>query len=255
MPSIPCYISKRFPRLGIRSDFESVPTFSVEHWDSSNRAPSCFTTWPSLKTSTNLRIDDIGAIFNRTTQMAKKKNLLRKSSSIWNSNGTIFISQDFICVGVAYTAGIKRQCAITHTAWGLNDDWYRDNICSRSKQRTAQRKPRRTQGDPQKEFMLVNHANTLPWYPGVKVEFNRCRQARDGCIRNLTFSFPSSKSIFSQRIKETCMSEVVRIGSVVIFHSLSKLGQAKFSILWCNIPGEAAGETWKWSLLGVIRVH
>ena len=41
----------------------------------------------------------------------------------------------------------------------------------------------------------------------------------------------------------------MRIGSIIIFH-LSKLWKAKFSIR-CYITGEAAGEIWNWSLLGV----
>ena len=50
------------------------------------------------------------------------------------------------------------------------------------------------------------------------------------------------KSTFSQPFKEKCTHEVVRIGiSMIIFH-LSKAWKAEFSILWCNISGEAAGE-------------
>ena len=47
------------------------------------------------------------------------------------------------------------------------------------------------------------------------------------------------------------VSEVVGIGSIIIFH-LSKLWKAKVFIL-CDvifISGEAAGEIWNWSLLG-----
>ena len=47
------------------------------------------------------------------------------------------------------------------------------------------------------------------------------------------------------------MSGVVRIGSIIICHQ-SKRWKAKFFIhMWCNISGEAAGEIWSWSLLGV----
>ena len=45
------------------------------------------------------------------------------------------------------------------------------------------------------------------------------------------------------------LSELVRIGSIIIFH-LSKLSKAKFFIVWCYIYGEASGEIWNWSLLG-----
>ena len=42
------------------------------------------------------------------------------------------------------------------------------------------------------------------------------------CLAATTFSLPSSKSTFSQPFREKCINEVVRIGSVVIFH-LNKL--------------------------------
>ena len=38
----------------------------------------------------------------------------------------------------------------------------------------------------------------------------------------LTLSLPSSKSTFSQPFKEKCISDVVRMGSIIIFR-LSKL--------------------------------
>ena len=46
-------------------------------------------------------------------------------------------------------------------------------------------------------------------------------------------SLQSSKSTFSQRLKEKCISEVVRIGSIIILH-LSKLWKANFFIL-CDV--------------------
>ena len=49
----------------------------------------------------------------------------------------------------------------------------------------------------------------------------------------LTLPLPSSKSTFSQRFKKKCISEVVRIGSMIIFH-LSKLWKAKFFSL-CDV--------------------
>ena len=54
---------------------------------------------------------------------------------------------------------------------------------------------------------------------------------REECC--FTLSLPSSKSTFSQPFKEKCTSEVIRIGSIIIFH-LSKLWKAKFFIL-CDI--------------------
>ena len=50
------------------------------------------------------------------------------------------------------------------------------------------------------------------------------------------------------------MSEVVGIGSIIILDK-SKLWKAKFFKLWCNISGEAVGETWRCSLLGVERIR
>ena len=49
--------------------------------------------------------------------------------------------------------------------------------------------------------------------------------------------------------QEKCVSEVVRIGGIIIFY-LSKLWKAAFSIL-CDISGEAAGGICNWSFLGV----
>ena len=46
-------------------------------------------------------------------------------------------------------------------------------------------------------------------------------------------------------LKRKCVSDVVRIGSIIIFH-LSELSKAKFCIL-C----EAVGEILNWSLLGM----
>ena len=51
--------------------------------------------------------------------------------------------------------------------------------------------------------------------------------------RVVTLSLPSSKRTFSQPFKEKCISEVMRIGSIIIFH-LSKLWKAKFFIL-CGV--------------------
>ena len=68
-------------------------------------------------------------------------------------------------------------------------------------------------------------------------------------LKGWTFSLPSLKSTFSQPFKDKCISDVVRIGSVIIFH-LSKVWKAKFFML-CDVSGEAAGEIWNRSLLGV----
>ena len=49
----------------------------------------------------------------------------------------------------------------------------------------------------------------------------------------LTLSLPRSKSAFSQPSKQKCVSVIVRIGSIIIFH-LSKLWKVKFFIL-CDV--------------------
>ena len=49
----------------------------------------------------------------------------------------------------------------------------------------------------------------------------------------LTLPLPSSKSTFSQPFKDKCISKVVGIGSIIIFH-LSKLWKDKFFIL-CDV--------------------
>ena len=67
----------------------------------------------------------------------------------------------------------------------------------------------------------------------------------------LSLSLPSSKSTFSQPFKEKFISDVVRIGHIIIFH-LSKLWKAKFFIL-CNViflvrfQGKfGIDHTWEW---------
>ena len=55
-----------------------------------------------------------------------------------------------------------------------------------------------------------------------------------------SLSLPSSKRIFSQPFKDQCISAVVRIGSIIIFH-LSMKGQVLHTV-WYHISGEAAGE-------------
>ena len=60
--------------------------------------------------------------------------------------------------------------------------------------------------------------------PSTRIrEYQQCRLRVDGSrlrrIRvELTVSFPSSKRTFSQPFKEKCISDAVRIGSVIIFH-------------------------------------
>ena len=58
----------------------------------------------------------------------------------------------------------------------------------------------------------------------------------------LTLSLPSSKSTFSQRFEEKCISEVVRSGSIIIFHQGQSYERPSLHAVRCNIFGEAAGE-------------
>ena len=67
----------------------------------------------------------------------------------------------------------------------------------------------------------------------------------------LTLSLPSLKSTFSQPFKEKCTREVARIGSIISFHLSKAMKTQVLHSVWCNISGEAAGEIWHWSLLGV----
>ena len=69
---------------------------------------------------------------------------------------------------------------------------------------------------------------------------------------SLTLSLPSLKSTFSQPFKEKCISEVVRISSVIIFH-LSKLWKSKFfirAIVFSSVvrlQGKfEIGHSWEW---------
>ena len=48
---------------------------------------------------------------------------------------------------------------------------------------------------------------------------------------------------------EKCLSEVLKIGSIIFFRP-SKLWKVKFFIVWCYISGEATGEIWHWSHMG-----
>ena len=66
----------------------------------------------------------------------------------------------------------------------------------------------------------------------------------------LIFHSWAQKVYFPNLSKSDCMSDVARICSIITFH-LSELWKVKFSILWCHISCDAAGEFWHWSLSGV----
>ena len=79
--------------------------------------------------------------------------------------------------------------------------------------------------------------------------FWRSNSSTDMTISHiLTLSLPRT---FSQPFKKTRMSEVVRIGSIIIFIWVS---YEKPSSPYCVVVfyGEATGENWCWSLLRVI---
>ena len=72
--------------------------------------------------------------------------------------------------------------------------------------------------------------------------------------------FSSSKRTFSQPFKQKCMSEVVRIGSIIIFY-LSKLWKARFFIL-CDIlflvrlqEKLEVDHSWEWKGLCLVVQH
>ena len=52
-------------------------------------------------------------------------------------------------------------------------------------------------------------------------------------------------------LKEKRISEVVRIGSIIIFHLSKAMKSQVLHTVWCHISCEAAGEFWHWSLSGV----
>ena len=67
-------------------------------------------------------------------------------------------------------------------------------------------------------------------------------------------SLPSSKCTFSQPFKDKCISEVARIGAYNLSSEL-KIWKAKFfNCAIRYISGVAAGEVWRWSLLGMERL-
>ena len=75
-------------------------------------------------------------------------------------------------------------------------------------------------------------------------------------VPSLTLSLLSSKRTFSQPFREKCVSNVVSIGSIIIFH-LSKLWKAEFSIL-CDViflvclQGKFdIGHSWEWKNINI----
>ena len=65
----------------------------------------------------------------------------------------------------------------------------------------------------------------------------------------LNLSLPRCKVTFSQPFKENCMPEVVRIGSIIIFHLSKPVKSQVLHTVWCKISGEVAGEMLNFSLL------
>ena len=83
---------------------------------------------------------------------------------------------------------------------------------------------------------------------GYHISCTTCRCPE--MLRSFQSQVQNYKYTFSQPFQDKCISEVARIGSIIIFN-LSKLWKARFFILMCNISGEAAEQIWNWSLLEV----
>ena len=56
------------------------------------------------------------------------------------------------------------------------------------------------------------------------------RKLPEGLVNAGDVPLTSTKSTFSQPFKEKCINEVMRMGSIIMFH-LSKLRKAKFLII------------------------
>ena len=67
------------------------------------------------------------------------------------------------------------------------------------------------------------------------------------CQNTVTLSLPSSKIHSPNLLQRERISDLVRIGGIIIFHMKTQVPRT----VWCNIHGEAAGEIWDWSPLGV----
>ena len=99
--------------------------------------------------------------------------------------------------------------------------------------------------------------------PSVPITFNQNCSHKKGsnltdtqCLSGtiLSLSLLSWRSAFSRPFKDRCMSEVARIGSLIIFHLSKAMKSQILHTMSCNISGEVAGERWDRSLLGVKRV-
>ena len=79
---------------------------------------------------------------------------------------------------------------------------------------------------------------------------SKVRFTEENCTWFMLYQFTPKfkKSILPTFLKRNVLSEVVRIGSIIIFYQ-SKLWKAKFFILYDVIFLVTAGEIWNWSLL------
>ena len=82
--------------------------------------------------------------------------------------------------------------------------------------------------------------------PSVAITFNKnCSHKKGSDLtdnQSLSGSLPSSRSTFSQPFKDRCISEVARIGSLIIFHLSKAMKSQILHTMSCNISGEVAGE-------------
>ena len=87
--------------------------------------------------------------------------------------------------------------------------------------------------------------------PSVPITFNQNCSHKKGsnltdtqCLSGtiLTLSLPGSRSTFSRPLKDRCISEVVRIESLIVFHLSKAMNSKILHTMSCNISGEVAGE-------------
>ena len=123
---------------------------------------------------------------------------------------------------------------VLHTAWcnifaeAAGKIWYWSDTLNRN-ERDKTFVPR----TPQFQALLINNS----------------RRRRINIRSSITHSRSTQKVHSPNPLKRKWISEVVRIGSIIIFY-LSKLWSQVHHTVWCNISAEAAGEIWHWSLLG-----
>ena len=101
------------------------------------------------------------------------------------------------------------------------------------------------------KYENYNRPHNSPWKQSIHDQLQDQPNAEHNFkvwITLLTLSLPSSKSTFSQPFKREMYSKNC------LYNHLSSVKAVKTQVLHtvlCYISGEAAGEIWNWSLLGV----